>query len=50
MAKGLSKSRYTLFCQCPKTLWLRTYKPDEATVDAGVEANGRMEVLTSQRW
>ena len=38
MAKGLSKSRYTLFCQCPKTLWLRTYKPDEATVDAGVEA------------
>ena len=38
MAKGLSNSRYTLFCQCPKTLWLRTYKPDEATVDAGVEA------------
>ena len=38
MAKGLSKSRYTLFCQCPKTLWLRIYKPDEATVDAGVEA------------
>ena len=38
MAKGLSKSRYTLFCQCPKTLWLRTYKPDEATVDTGVEA------------
>lgn len=22
--KGLSKSRYTLFCQCPKALWLRT--------------------------
>jgi len=38
MTKGLSKSRYTLFCQCPKTLWLRTNKPDEATVDAGVEA------------
>ena len=38
MAKGLSKSRYTLFCQCPKTLWLKTYKPEEATVDAGVEA------------
>jgi hypothetical protein len=38
MAKGLSKSRYTQFCQCPKALWLRTYKPDEATVDAGVEA------------
>jgi hypothetical protein len=27
MAKGLSKSRYTLSCQCPKALWLRTYKP-----------------------
>ena len=38
MAKGLSKSRYTLFSQCPKALWLRTYKPEEATVDAGVEA------------
>ena len=23
--KGLSKSKYTLFCQCPKALWLRTY-------------------------
>ena len=38
MAKRLSKSRYTLFSQCPKALWLRTYKPDEATIDAGVEA------------
>ena len=38
MAKGLSKSRYTLSCQCQKALWLRTYKPEEATVDAGVEA------------
>lgn len=38
MAKGLSKSRYTQFCQCPKALWLRVNKPDEATVDAGVEA------------
>lgn len=38
MTKGLSKSHYTAFCQCPKNLWLRTYKPDEATVDAGVEA------------
>ena len=38
MAKGLSKSRYTLFCQCPKALWLRVNKPEEATVDAGVEA------------
>ena len=26
--KGLSKSRYTTFCQCPKNLWLKVYKPD----------------------
>ena len=38
MAKRLSKSRYTTYCQCPKALWLKVYKPDEATVDAGVEA------------
>ena len=25
---GLSKSRYTTFCQCPKALWLKTYKPE----------------------
>jgi hypothetical protein len=37
MAKGFSKSRYTQFCQCPKSLWLRVNKPEEATVDAGVE-------------
>ena len=36
--KGLSKSRFTAFCQCPKNLWLKVYKPDEATIDAGVEA------------
>jgi len=36
--KGLSKSRYTAFCQCPKNLWLKVYKPEEATVDAGVQA------------
>lgn len=35
--KGISKSRYTTFCQCPKALWLRVNKPEEATVDAGVE-------------
>lgn len=23
--KGLSKSRYTTFCQCPKNLWLKIY-------------------------
>ena len=36
--KGLSKSKYTLFCQCPKALWMRTYHPEEATIDPGVEA------------
>lgn len=36
--KGLSKSRYTAFCQCPKNLWLKVFKPEEATIDAGVEA------------
>ena len=28
--QGLSKSRYTAFCQCPKNLWLKVYKPEEA--------------------
>ena len=36
--KQLSKSRYTLFCQCPKALWLKTNKPDEAVMDASTEA------------
>ena len=38
MTKGLSKSRYTAFCQCPKNLWLKIYKPEETTEDPGVEA------------
>lgn len=25
--KGLSKSRYTTFCQCPKELWLKVHNP-----------------------
>ena len=25
---NLSKSRYTLSCQCLKALWLRVYKPE----------------------
>jgi hypothetical protein len=37
--KRLSKSRYTAFCQCPKNLWLKVYKPKEATIDAGMEAS-----------
>ena len=36
--KRLSKSRYTAFCQCPKNLWLKVYKPNEATIDAGLQA------------
>ena len=33
----LSKSRYTLSCQCQKALWLKTYKPEEAVIDPSVE-------------
>ena len=36
--KGLSKSRYTAFCQCPKNLWLTVHKPNEATPDNALEA------------
>ena len=38
MTKGLSKSRYTAFCQCPKNLWLKVNKPDEATPNPALEA------------
>lgn len=38
MMKQLSKSRYTSFCQCPKALWLKVYKPEEAEVDEGQQA------------
>ena len=36
--KRLSKSRYTLFSQCPKALWLRVYKPEKAEVDEALQA------------
>ncbi len=36
--KRLSKSRYTLFSQCPKALWLRVYKPDVAEEDEALKA------------
>ncbi len=36
--KGLSKSRYTLYCQCPKALWLRVYKPEVVEVDDSLQA------------
>lgn len=35
---GLSKSRYTLFRQCSKALWMKIHKPEEAEVDPSVEA------------
>ena len=38
MKTALSKSRYTKYCQCPKALWLSLNKPEEATIDASVEA------------
>ena len=34
---GISKSRYTLFCQCPKALWLKTYRPEEAVVSDALQ-------------
>lgn len=35
--KRLSKSRYAAFCQCPKNLWLKVYKSEEATVDEALQ-------------
>ncbi len=34
----LSKSRYTLFRQCSKALWLNNYKPNEAIIDDATKA------------
>ena len=49
--KRLSKSRYTAFCQCPKNLWLKVYKPEEATIDAGMEARFAREMWwATWRW
>lgn len=39
---GLSKSKYAVYCQCPKLLWLSQYRTDEATPDSQAEA--RMEI------
>ena len=36
--KNLYKSRYTLFRQCSKALWLSIYKPEEAKVDDALKA------------
>ena len=38
MTKGLSKSRYIAFCQCPKNLWLKVHKPEEAKDDPALQA------------
>lgn len=35
---GLSKSKITMFEQCPKRLWLGTHRPELAEQDAGAEA------------
>ena len=37
MINSLSKSRYTAFCQCPKNLWLKVNKPEEAKDDPALE-------------
>ena len=34
---GVSKSRYTLFRQCPKALWLKTYKPELAIISDALQ-------------
>ena len=34
----LSKSKFTLFCQCPRALWLKTYRPKLEVVDASTKA------------
>lgn len=35
---NLSKSKYITFCQCPKALWLKQYKPEEIVIDPLVQA------------
>ena len=35
---GISKSKYTLYRQCSKALWLKQYHPELAVVDPGMEA------------
>ena len=34
---NLSKSKYTRYCQCPKMLWMDTYKKECATEDPALE-------------
>ena len=35
---AISKSRYTAYCQCPKNLWLKTYKPNLQVIDASLQS------------
>ena len=35
---GLSKSKYTTFCQCPKALWLKTYNPEVEKIEEDRQA------------
>lgn len=35
---NLSKSKYITFCQCPKALWLKMYKPEEIEIDPLTQA------------
>ena len=46
--KGLSKSRYTAFCQCPKNLWLKVYKPEQAPVDESLKARFEQGTMVGQ--
>ena len=34
---NLSKSKYTRFCQCPKMLWLDTYRPELAVQNPALQ-------------
>ncbi len=45
--RGLSKSRYTLFCQCEKALWLKVYKPEEAMMSTNTTLTFRFEQRTT---
>jgi len=37
MRNNISKSRYTLFRQCPKALWLNTYKPELCVISDALQ-------------
>ena len=35
---NISKSKYITYCQCPKALWLKQYKPEEIVIDPLTQA------------